>query len=73
MGESFLCLKAVPLSFVLAEKVREGITENVTHVKVIEIVPDLFHLLPICPTHGVVQDQYPKVLKSTSENIFNDC
>lgn len=70
MGESFLWLKAVPLSFVLVEKVREDVTEKVTHVKFIEIVPDLFHLRPFCPTHGVVQDQYPKVLKRTSENTF---
>lgn len=40
VGESFLCLKAVPVSFVLVEKVREDVTEKVTHVNFIEIFPE---------------------------------
>lgn len=40
VGESFLALKAVPVPFALAEKVREDITEKVTRVNFIEIFPE---------------------------------
>lgn len=70
VGESFLGLKAVPVSFVLLEKVREDITEKVTRVNFIEIFPESlsssFLLSYSCCCSGPI----PKSLEKHLKNIF---
>lgn len=70
VSESFLGLKAVPVPFVLAEKVREAITEKVTRVNFIEIFPESLSSSFLLSYSWCCSGPIPKSLEKHLKNIF---
>lgn len=70
LSESFLGLKAVPVSLVLVEKVREDITEKVTRVNFIEIFPESLSSSFLLSYSWCCSGPIPRSLEKHLKNIF---